>query len=64
MSVPIKIHADEGTGQRKQAVYQCSWGPAIRSDFASWNSYFFWACLPSIAYKHANCGNEEGNSVP
>lgn len=64
LCVPTKIHADEGTGQRKQPVFQCSWGPAIRSNAASVDHYFLWACLPGLAYKHANKGNESGNAEP
>ena len=61
--VPVKIHSDEGTGLRKSAVYQFSWGPVLASSDASWDRYFFWTCIAHESYKQSNAGFEKGNQV-
>lgn len=61
--VPLKFHSDEGTGLRKTAVYQFSWGPVLASTPASWDRYYFWSCMPHEDYKNANAGYEVGNMV-
>ena len=61
--LPVKIHSDEGTGLRKTAIYQFSWGPLLSSSQASWDRYFFWGCMPREDYKKEHSGFEKGNAV-
>lgn len=61
--IPIKLHSDEGTGLRKTAVYQFSWGPILSDGAASWDRYLFWSCMSHEDYKEAHAGFERGNSV-
>eukprot|EP00435_Cladocopium_sp_Y103_P035857 s2475_g9.t1 len=61
--IPIKVHADEGTGLRKTAIYQFSWGPVIPKDLNSCNRYFFWSCIFHEQYKKHHAGFEAGNAV-
>ena len=61
--LPVKIHSDEGTGLRKTAIYQFSWGPLLSSSQASWDRYFFWGCMPHEDYKKEHSGFEKGNAV-
>ena len=61
--IPIKLHMDEGTGLRKAAVLQITWGPVLVSEDASWSRYFFWSCMGQEQYKHHNMGYEIGNAV-
>ena len=61
--IPCKLHVDEGTGVRKSAVLQCSWGPILASGGASWLRYFFWTCMGHESYRHLNVGFECGNKV-
>ena len=61
--IPCKYHADEGTGARKHAVLQCSWGPVIPSNKSSWDRYFFWSCMAHEQYRKLNVGFECGNKV-
>ena len=61
--IPIKIHMDEGTGLRKAAVLQITWGPVLVSEAASWSRYFFWSCMGQEQYKYHNMGYEVGNAV-
>ena len=61
--IPCKLHIDEGTGLRKSAVLQCSWGPVLASGAASWDRYFFWTAMSHEAYTQHNVGLEWGNEV-
>lgn len=61
--IPCKFHIDEGTGVRKSAVLQCSWGPVLASGAASWLRYFFWTAMGHEAYREHNMGWEWGNEV-
>lgn len=61
--IPIKVHMDEGTGLRKTAIYQYSWGPMIPKDVNSCNRYFFWSCIFHEQYKKHHAGFESGNAV-
>ena len=61
--IPIKVHTDEGTGLRKTAVYQFSWGPVMAKDLRSCNRYFFWSCIFHEQYKRYHAGFEQGNAV-
>ena len=61
--IPIKIHTDEGTGLRKTAVYQFSWGPVMPKDVRSCNRYFYWSCLFHEQYKKHHAGFDQGNAV-
>ncbi|CAE7537684.1 unnamed protein product [Symbiodinium sp. CCMP2592] len=61
--IPCKIHMDEGTGVRKSAVLQCSWGPVLASGAASWLRYFFWTAMGHESYRQHNMGWEWGNEV-
>ena len=61
--IPIKIHTDEGTGLRKTAIYQYSWGPVIPKNMKSCNRYFFWSCIFHEQYKHHHAGFQQGNAV-
>lgn len=61
--IPCKLHVDEGTGVRKSAVLQCSWGPILASGGASWLRYFFWSCMGHESYRRLNVGFECGNRV-
>lgn len=61
--IPIKVHADEGTGLRKTAIYQFSWGPVIPKDLNSCNRYFFWSCIFHEQYKKHHAGFDAGNAV-
>ena len=61
--IPCKLHIDEGTGVRKSAVLQCSWGPVLASGVASWHRYFFWTAMGHEAYRQHNTGWEWGNEV-
>ena len=61
--IPCKLHIDEGTGLRKSAVLQCSWGPVLASGDASWLRYFFWTAMGHEAYTEHNVGWEWGNAV-
>ena len=62
-SIPIKLHTDEGTGLRKTAIFQCSWGPVLFCNLKSRNRYFFWSCAFNEQYKKHNAGFEQGNRV-
>ena len=61
--IPCSMHADEGTGLRKSAVMQCSWGPLITSSRSSWDRYFFWSCMLHEQYRSFHAGFEAGNMV-
>ena len=61
--IPIKLHEDEGTGLRKTAVYQYSWGPVLPKDLNSNNRYFFWSCAFHEQYKDYHAGYDAGNAV-
>ena len=61
--VPIKVHTDEGTGLRKSAIYQYSWGPVIPKNMSTINRYFYWACIFHEQYRHHHSGYEIGNIV-
>ena len=63
MCVPVKIHADEGTGLRKAAVNQISWGPILSSSPNSLDRYFFWSCMNGEDYKAGHEGYEAGNHI-
>ena len=39
--IPVKMHSDEGTGLRKTAVQQYSWGPILAESGSSLDRYFF-----------------------
>ena len=60
--IPCKLHIDEGTGLRKSAVLQCSWGPVLASGDASWLRYFF-GLLWDTKLTLSNVGWEWGNAV-
>ena len=61
--IPMKIHIDEGTGLRRAAVNQFSWGPLLSSSPNSLDRYFFWSCMNGEEYKNANVGYERGNAI-
>lgn len=61
--IPCKLHVDEGTGVRKSAVMQISWGPVLAAGAASWLRYFFWTAMGHESYRHFNVGFECGNKV-
>ena len=61
--IPIKLHEDEGTGLRKTAIYQYSWGPVLPKDLNSNNRYFFWSCAFHEQYKDYHAGYDAGNAV-
>ena len=61
--LPIKIHMDEGTGLRKAAVLEITWGPVLASEDASWSRYFLWSSMGQEQYKSHNMGYEVGNAV-
>eukprot|EP00435_Cladocopium_sp_Y103_P067461 s267_g30.t1 len=66
LPVPLqkfRVHMDEGTGVRKTAIYQYSWGPVIPKDVNSCNRYFFWSCIFHEQYKKHHAGYEGGNAV-
>ena len=60
--LPMKAHVDEGTGLRKAAMLQVTWGPVIFCEDASWSRYFFWSCMGQEQYKAQNAGYEAGNA--
>ena len=59
----IKIHSDEGTGLRKNAVMQWSWGPLFAASPSSHDRYLFYSMMNSEVYKDAHCGYEQGNAI-
>lgn len=61
--IPVKIHSDEGTGLRKTAVQQYSWGPILAESGSSLDRYFFFSCLNAEQYKAYNSGYVVGNAV-
>lgn len=61
--IPMKIHSDEGTGLRKSAVLQVSWGPVLTQTGNSLDRYFFWTCMNAEDYKAYNKGYAAGNEV-
>ena len=61
--IPIKVHTDEGTGVRKTAIYQYSWGPVIPKDMSSNNRYFYFSCIFHEQYRKHHAGYEAGNAV-
>ena len=61
--LPIKVHTDEGTGLRKTAIYQYSWGPVIAKDLSTANRYYFWSCIFHEQYRRHHAGYEIGNLV-
>ncbi len=63
MCIPVKIHADEGTGLRRSAVMQLSWGPCVSHSPSSLDRYFFWSCMGCDNYKQFHRGYELGNPV-
>lgn len=60
--IPCKMHSDEGTGLRRAAVQQWSWGPILSDSANSLDRYFFWSCANSELYKGYNSGYAVGNS--
>ena len=63
LCIPAKFHMDEGTGQRKTAVQQWSWGPVIFASPSSLDRYMFFASMAAEEYKHAHRGYELGNEI-
>ena len=63
LCIPCKVHSDEGTGLRRAAVNQISWGPVISSLPNSLDRYFFWSSMNGEEYKAANAGYERGNEI-
>ena len=61
--LPCKLHSDEGTGLRKSAVMQYSWGGVLTDAPNSFDRYFFWCSLLGEEYKKAHAGYEAGNVV-
>lgn len=61
--IPVKIHSDEGTGLRRTAVQQYSWGPIFSDSANSLDKYFFFSCLNAEQYKAYNSGYAVGNAV-
>ena len=62
--IPCKLHSDEGTGLRKSAVQQFSWGPVLHDSPNSLDRYFFFSCLNAEQYKKWNTGSyATGNAV-
>ena len=61
--IPTKMHIDEGTGLRRAAVNQFSWGPLLSSSANSLDRYFFWSCMNGEEYKNANAVYERGNAI-
>ena len=61
--IPCKIHCDEGTGLRKAAVLQVSWGPVLVQTANSLDRYFFWSCMNGEDYKAFHKGYAAGNAV-
>lgn len=63
LCVPCKLHSDEGTGLRKSAVMQYSWGGVMADAANSFDRYFFWCSILGEEYKKAHSGYEAGNKV-
>ena len=63
LCIPAKFHMDEGTGQKKTAVQQWSWGPVIFASPSSLDRYMFFASMAAEQYKHAHRGYELGNVI-
>ena len=61
--IPMKIHADEGTGLRRSAVMQLSWGPCVSHSPSSIDRYFYFTCMACENYKDFHRGYEAGNLV-
>lgn len=60
--IPCKMHSDEGTGLRRSAVQQWSWGPVLSDSANSLDRYFFFSCANAELYKAYNSGYAIGNS--
>ena len=43
--IPMKLHSDEGTGQRKAPVMQYSWGPLLTAAPSSLDRYYYYTFL-------------------
>jgi len=63
MCVPCKLHSDKGTGLRRSAVMQYSWGGVMADAPNSFDRYFFWCSILGEEYKKAHAGYETGNVV-
>lgn len=63
LCIPVKMHCDEGTGLRRSAVNQFSWGPVLSSSPHSLDRYFFWSCMNGKDYKEGHAGYELGNVI-
>ena len=61
--IPCKFHCDEGTGLRRSAVMQMSWGPVLAGSPNSFDRYFFWASMNGEQYKSHHAGYAPGNAV-
>ena len=61
--IPMKLHCDEGTGQRRAPVMQYSWGPLLTGAPNSLDRYFFWTCCVGEEYKKFHQGYRLGNIV-
>ena len=61
--LPMKLHCDEGTGQRRAPVMQYSWGPLLTAAPSSLDRYFFWTCCVGEEYKRFHKGYAAGNIV-
>lgn len=54
--IPCKMHSDEGTGLRRSAVQQWSWGPVLSDSPNSLDRYFYFSCANAEQYKAYNSG--------
>lgn len=54
--IPCKLHSDEGTGLRKSAVQQYSWGPVLHDSPNSLDRYYFFSCINAEQYKKFHTG--------
>ena len=61
--IPCKFHCDEGTGLRRSAVMQMSWGPVLAGSPNSFDRYYFWASMNGEQYKSFHHGYASGNVV-
>ena len=61
--IPMKMHMDEGTGLRRSAVMQFSWGPVIAESGNSLDRYFFFLCINGEEYKKYHSGYAAGNKA-
>lgn len=61
--IPMKLHSDEGTGQRKAPVMQYSWGPMLTAAPSSLDRYYYYTSCVGEDYKRFHAGYAAGNPV-